>query len=85
MEDDLAAVIQTRAGWTWTADGTVATYRVDVWSATVRKPAIPTRPSHRWQVSVIHPDGAAAWSGPAWTAVEAVRLAERQVRGFASR
>lgn len=81
--DDLVSVVQDRAGWSWTADGTVATYRADPdwgWSATVRKPAIPPRASQRWHVGGLHPDGASAWSSYAGTAGEAVRMAERWVQ-----
>lgn len=81
--DDLASVVRDREGWTWTADGSVATFRIqaDWWSATVRRPAISARPSHRWTVTIIHPDGSAAYVQPASTAAEAVRAAERFVRG----
>lgn len=83
MVDDLVDVVQDRPGWTWTTDETVATFRLqaDWWSAVVRRPVISGRPSHRWTVSIIHPDGSAAYVQPAGTAAEAVRTAERVVRG----
>ena len=83
MVEDLVEAVRERPGWSWTADGTVATYRVHDWSATVRRPAIPTRPSHRWTVSVIGPRGAAVYSTWASTVLEAVRVAERQTRAHA--
>jgi len=83
MIEDLVEAIRNRPDWTWTTDGTVATYRVHDWSATVRRPAIPTRPSHRWTVSVIGPHGAAVYSTWASTVLEAVRAAERQARAHA--
>ena len=84
MMEDLAGAVRDRSGWTWTVGGGVATYRVDSWSATVRRPAIPTRPSHRWTVSVINPRGVAVYSTWASTVMEAVRVAERQGRSHAA-
>jgi hypothetical protein len=78
--DDLAEVIRDRLGWS--LDGGVATYRLEAggWWAMVRAPRVPSRPSHRWTVSGVHPDGNAAWSTWASSAAEAVRVAERWVR-----
>jgi hypothetical protein len=80
MPDDLAEVIQDRPGWS--IDGGVATYRPESswWSAVVRRPAHPSRPSHRFSVGGIHPDGAAAWAAWAGSARDAVRMAEAWVR-----
>ena len=83
MVEDLVEIVRGREGWTFAGD--VATFRAGDWSATVRRPAIPTRPSHRWSIAVIHPDGAAAYGTWASSAAEAVRAAERQVRGQAAR
>jgi hypothetical protein len=78
--DDLAGVVQGRAGWSWSEAG-VATYRLrpDEWAATVQRPAVLPRASQRWFVTGVHLDGAAAWSTYAGSAIEAVRLAERWV------
>jgi hypothetical protein len=83
MTEDLAAVVDDRDGWT--VEGVVATlrHRPGSWSATVRKPAIPSRPSHRWTVTGVRPNGTAAWSTWASTVAEAVRIAERWVRAQA--
>jgi hypothetical protein len=84
MTEDLAVVVQDREGWT--VESGVAALRLEPgsWSATVRKPAIPSRPSHRWTVTGVRPNGTAAWSTWASTAAEAVRVAERWVRAQAS-
>jgi hypothetical protein len=78
--DDLAEVVRDREGWTWTEG--VATFRLrpDEWAASVRKPAVPPRASQRWFITGVHLDGAAAWSGYAGSALEAVRIAEAWVR-----
>jgi hypothetical protein len=77
MPDDLRKLLADRTGWT--DDGHLVTYRSGGWSATVRVPAIPSRPSHRWTISVIDPAGRARFTTWATTAAEAIRVAERHV------
>jgi hypothetical protein len=81
MADDLASHVAGRPGWRVT--GPVATYRPveEGWSATVRPATAPGRSFERWHVAVVSPAGAASSTSWATTVAEAVRVAERRVRG----